>query len=134
MGFTVWVAPVGLRRFRRFYGVGCAGWFALFPWVLRCGLRHFRGFYGVGCVGWVTPFSCVLRCGLHRFPWNGELEHDGWRGEIVGFMVWSCEMEAGRARMAHDQRKVTKPRVAVSKLQPVVVQDCSGDVEKWELW
>ena len=43
-------------------------------------------------------------------------------------------MEAGRARMAHDQRKVTKPRVAVSKLQSVVGRDCSGDVEKWELW
>uniref|UniRef100_A0A2N9F1E2 Uncharacterized protein n=1 Tax=Fagus sylvatica TaxID=28930 RepID=A0A2N9F1E2_FAGSY len=43
-------------------------------------------------------------------------------------------MEAGRARMAHDQRWVAKPRVAVSKLQPVVVRDCSGDVEKWELW
>ena len=43
-------------------------------------------------------------------------------------------MEAGEARMAHDQRWVAKPRVAVSKLQPVVVRDCSGDVEKWELW
>uniref|UniRef100_A0A2N9EH91 Uncharacterized protein n=1 Tax=Fagus sylvatica TaxID=28930 RepID=A0A2N9EH91_FAGSY len=43
-------------------------------------------------------------------------------------------MEAGGARMAHDQRWVAKPRVAVSKLQPVVVRDCSGDVEKWELW
>uniref|UniRef100_A0A2N9ERX8 Uncharacterized protein n=1 Tax=Fagus sylvatica TaxID=28930 RepID=A0A2N9ERX8_FAGSY len=31
---------------------------------------------------------------------------------------WSCEMEAGGARMAHDQRWVAKPRVAVSKLQP----------------
>jgi hypothetical protein len=79
-------------------------------------------------------FPWVLRCGLRRFPWNGELEHDGWRGEIVGFTVWSCEMEAGGARMAHDQRWVAKPRVAVSKLQPVVVRDCSGDVEKWELW
>ena len=33
--------------------------------------------------GWVAPFPWVLRCGLRRFPWNGELEHDGWRGEIV---------------------------------------------------
>ena len=43
-------------------------------------------------------------------------------------------MEAGGARMAHDQRWVAKPRVAESKLQLVVVRDCFGDVEKWELW
>uniref|UniRef100_A0A2N9IPS3 Uncharacterized protein n=1 Tax=Fagus sylvatica TaxID=28930 RepID=A0A2N9IPS3_FAGSY len=43
-------------------------------------------------------------------------------------------MEAGKVRMAHDQRWVAKPRVAVSKLQLVMVRDCSGDVEKWELW
>ena len=43
-------------------------------------------------------------------------------------------MEASGARMAHDQRWVAKPRVAKSKLQSVVVRDCSGDVEKWELW
>jgi hypothetical protein len=43
-------------------------------------------------------------------------------------------MEAGKVRMAHDQRWVAKPRVAVSKLQLVMVRDCSCDVEKWELW
>ena len=24
--------------------------------------------------------------------------------------------------------------ISAGSLQPVVVQDCSGDVEKWELW
>ena len=43
-------------------------------------------------------------------------------------------MEASGVRMAHDQRWVAKPRVAVSKPQPVVVRDCFGDVEKWGLW
>jgi hypothetical protein len=42
-------------------------------------------------------------------------------GEVRLGVCGVVKMEAGGARMAHDQRWVAKPRVAVSKLQSVVV-------------
>ena len=48
-------------------------------------------------------------------------------------------MEAGGARMAHDQHWVAKPCVAVSKLQPVVVQVSksfltNAALKRWKSW
>uniref|UniRef100_A0A2N9EIH1 Uncharacterized protein n=1 Tax=Fagus sylvatica TaxID=28930 RepID=A0A2N9EIH1_FAGSY len=65
------------------------------------GLCRFHGFYGVGCAVFL-----------------GTVSSNTMDGEVRS---WSCEMEVGGARMAHDQRWVAKPRVAMSKLQPVVV-------------
>ncbi len=73
-------------------------------------MRHFRGFYAVGCAVFLGTVS------------SNTMDRE--------VRSWVLRCGVVKRKLAGKEWLT----ISAGLLQPVVVRDCSGDVEKWELW